>query len=154
MNLKDFYSSEQALEILELKFRQQLHRLIRRQGFMHMHVCNKPFYLKKPIHDYIEGKLRRSGRFADRLRYETTKIKLISYDLDLDDWLPRCLALELFGYSYELLYKISDIRTSMPMIETRQAFNIHWFNRQDVEKLAHEIKKNPNVLEGIQLEIS
>lgn len=132
MNLRNYYSLKQTLQVLGLRFRMQLKRLQAKEHFDHFHICGKPFYLKYSINQYMERVVSHDVNL--RLRYEMAKYHITSVDLDLTEWVPRCVALEKIGKSHELLYLVSQVRTGFPTIRTRKAFGQHFFNVRDIER--------------------
>lgn len=133
INLKDYYSQKQVMTLLEFEWRMQVVRWRERHSIKFILICDKPFYLRSSVDGYFQ-------RYIDEgvlsvFIFEERRYKFERPNLDLDEWLPRCQALELFGHNAEYMYAISGVRTAMPMIRTRRAYGQNWFYRPDLERM-------------------
>lgn len=151
MNFKDWYSQKQAMYVLGMDYKMQIHR--KRKHFVIRRICNKPFYLKKSVHDYMEKLIREARDPNLRWDYEARKLKTPSYNVSLKEWAPRCMVVEHFPYSEEVLY--TSTLPPAPIIRTREWYNQKFFKLEDViyyveisTDISEEIKKK--ALEGLR----
>lgn len=137
-NLVNFYTTDQALSVIGINYRMQLHRILKKNPMVILSICGKTFYLKESVNSYVESRIKTKNNFKERIRFEKAKYAAVSYDIDLNKWIPRCEALEVFGYSHELMYLISPTRTSLPNLRTKFAYGQHWFLRSDLERMSRK----------------
>jgi hypothetical protein len=82
----------------------------------------------------MEDLIKKAGGGQIRWDYELKKFKMQLHDLDLNDWHSRCMVLEYWPYSHEMLYMVSSVRTSFPHIRTRVVHGQHFFCVSDIKR--------------------
>jgi hypothetical protein len=144
-NLKNWYSQREAFNILNIKYRQQIKRLKDKEGFLTMELCGKPFYLRRSIDSYMEELVKKTGDINIRWQFEKKKLRIPHYDIDLDEWKPPCEILDMFPYSHEALYALSEIRTNMPMFRIKRVKGLTLFRVDDIRRYLNPLTSNEGV---------
>lgn len=142
INLHDYYSQRQVMKMLGLPFRQQIKRWRKENRPRTIIICGKRFYYYRDVEDYLH-KLADRG-FINRYKLIELQVKTMRYFLDLDEWVPRCLALERWPYSHEALYEATKSRSSLPLIRTRIVYGQMFFNIADMDRLVEYNKRHVN----------
>ena len=140
INLHDYYSQKQVMKMLGLRFRQQIKRWRDENNPRSIIICGKRFYYYRDVDNYLH-KLADAG-LIDRYEVIKLQVKTIRYALDLDEWVPRCLAVERWPYSYETLYEHTKGHSPIPLIRTRTVYGKLFFNVKDIDKVVEYNKKH------------
>lgn len=116
--------------MLKLPYREQVIRWREEYNIKFIVICGKPFYYCRDVESYLD-RLVEQGVY-DRLTALKIRVATIRYDIDLDEWLPRCLALKKWPYSHEELYRLTKTRSAVPLIRTKTAHGQMFFCWEDM----------------------
>ena len=135
MNLKDYYSQQQVMSLLSMKYREQIKRWRNENNIYFELLCSKPFYPRSIVDAYLSQLVQKGS--LNPFDVELMKIKQIGYDLDTSEWMPRCEALDLINQGKSSLYKKAQKRI-FQQIRTRKAYGFLFFNREDLVDFLRE----------------
>jgi len=129
INLKDFYSQQQVMALLGMKYRMQVKRWREDCAVPHIDICKKPYYFRTDVDNYL-AQLVKSGQL-NPFDIEIKKLKQVTYDISLDEYLPRCMALKLIKLGKTSLYNKSE-KHIFGLIKHRKAYGFMWFLKTDL----------------------
>ena len=145
INLKDFYSQQQLMALLNFSFREQVRRFLKDNPIFVIRICDKPFYLRQDVDKYLDD-LVKAGHL-DWEKIEILKLKQVAYDISTEEWLPRCMALEFIKQKKTSLYDKAEKRI-FPLIRSQKIYGFKWFNKRDLEDFLVKMMSIEDVTEA------
>lgn len=145
INLRDWYSQNQVFNLLGFRYRQQLKRFLAdHPEIFSITICGRPFYLRSTVDAYLADLVRKGT--LNPFDIEKKKIQQVAYDISTDEWLPRCLAIQLFEQDSRRLYDKAE-KHLFQLVRTRKIYGTKWFCKIDIIDFLTEGLSIPEVLE-------
>lgn len=105
-------------------------------------LCGKPFYYYRDVDNYLIDLAMKGG--VSRFEVIKKLVRTPRYNLDLGEWMPRCLALKDWPWSHETLYEATKLRSNLPIVRTKQVYGQTFFNKHDMDRLIEYNKTHVN----------
>lgn len=145
INLKDYYSMSQVMEVVgfhrNMDFRMQIKRWRETENIWWAILGiaggrGTPLYLREEVNNWVRN--HKDLTFKEKRKLEEVILSQTRHFISLENWIPYIYAIDRWQRSYEHFCTIS-VRTGFPSIRVRRVpeFKINLYNYNDMRRWEH-----------------